>query len=966
MCRIRLKTSLAVFFLFIALAQQNLADSWIGHLGGRSIKAMVFDSRRSLMWFATDNGGAFSFDGANFVSYNVISTDGGLASDNLTAIAIDTDYDLWFGTVSSGVSRFNPETQKWVSYDTSNSKLASNKIGALAVDLRGCVWIGTTDSGACRFDGKEEWLCLNTGNGLRNNGVRALTVDRDNNVWIATQEQGVSVLRADGSWCYYLPAERMQSIFIAADGTREIKWLGSARGLFKLETAGPNCNGTPEKIPFVPNSPVSALFADEYGDLWLGNYPGALRLNRAEDYARRFNEDANLGSLQIISIAGDGEGNIWFGANFQQGAIKYGANWATYTTIDSLPSNSIQALREDANAGIWAGTRLGLAQLRGTRWRSYTFASECADQNDIAALAFDSSGGLWLGTGTCGAMYIAPPLRFDQPTFYTTAHGLTSDIINEVALYHDEVWLATERGLNWRRRGATHWDTLTTANSELINDRVRALAIDRHGIVWCGTTDGVSRYDRTNWQSFTSGDGLAGDWIHDIAIDDTSGLVWFATEGQGVSRYDWRNDQWRTYSTDDGLASNLVNAIALDKKAGAVWFGTGNGASYFEPLLDRWTNYTTLDGLGENLVQALLRDSNGRVWFGSVLRGVTRYQSKKNPPQVHLLNPFEVTTASEITYEFSGSDLGTSARLMRYSYKLDGGEYQRATPATSARVLIPGNGLHTFYVKAIDTDGNESDETSDAFYKIHPDTGQTSIETDYNVFGRDSVSVRLYWPPYQFPDNLILSLAIEPVDTTALAPNAILAYDFESNQIDIKQRGVILSFEFPETKGAEPTDFAIYQELDSLGRTTGVRLGGTPQKTAPSLLNLSTHINQFGRYSVRYEVNADAGSFKIPAAEVRVTPRLFSPLAGGHGAQTTLSFPLQANAHVRISAFNLAGRLVKIVWDDFMSAGLQAVAWDGRDRDGRICPSGLYIMVVENAGNISPQKVMLLNETSPR
>jgi hypothetical protein len=61
--------------------------------------------------------------------------------------------------------------------------------------------------------------------------------------------------------------------------------------------------------------------------------------------------------------------------------------------------------------------------------------------------------------------------------------------------------------------------------------------------MWFGTEGGVSRYDGTNWKSFTREDGLVDDLVRAI-LEDREGNLWFGTypyvPGRGgisVARY---------------------------------------------------------------------------------------------------------------------------------------------------------------------------------------------------------------------------------------------------------------------------------------------------------------------------------------------------------------------------------------------------------------------------------------------
>jgi hypothetical protein len=132
----------------------------------------------------------------------------------------------------------------------------------------------------------------------------------------------------------------------------------------------------------------------------------------------------------------------------------------------------------------------------------------------------------------------------------------------------------------------------------------------------------VSRYDRVDWTTHTTEDGLA-DSIVETIIEDSDSNLWFGTRYGGVSRYD--GVDWITYNTentDSGLAANGVGAI-LEDSCGNLWFGTsGGGVSHYDG--DNWTTFTQEDGLLDNWVKSILEDSDGNVWFGSTW-GVSRY-----------------------------------------------------------------------------------------------------------------------------------------------------------------------------------------------------------------------------------------------------------------------------------------------------------------------------------------------------
>ena len=114
--------------------------------------------------------------------------------------------------------------------------------------------------------------------------------------------------------------------------------------------------------------------------------------------------------------------------------------------------------------------------------------------------------------------------------------------------------------------------------AELVDDYVGPIAIDSEGILWVASSKGLSRFDGTNWATYTTDDGLADNSINSIAID-SEGNKWFfyGYDGKGVSKFDGTN--WTTYTESDGLIDNRVLSIGIDSE-GNKWFGTRAGLSF--------------------------------------------------------------------------------------------------------------------------------------------------------------------------------------------------------------------------------------------------------------------------------------------------------------------------------------------------------------------------------------------------
>ncbi len=122
-----------------------------------------------------------------------------------------------------------------------------------------------------------------------------------------------------------------------------------------------------------------------------------------------------------------------------------------------------------------------------------------------------------------------------------------------------------------------------------------------------------------------------------------------------------------------------------------------------------------------------------------------------------------------------------------------------------------------------------------------------------------------------------------------------------------------------------------------------VRVGGVEDSKANTI---RTVIDQLGRYAAFEDIAVSEAKPLIEFLDCQ--PRAFGPATGIVRDHIDISFELTAAAEVSIRVFNAAGRVVRFVArDQSMQSGRSAIPWDGRDAEGRVVPSGPYIISAE-------------------
>ena len=907
---------------------------------------VIFDNNGRL-WVASKTKGLFIRTGT---TWKHVAPDSGAPDNRLTTLFKDSRGRIWIGTETNGVGMFDGvfwhrinsdcydlfENNSWkpcrVSFRT--PKLSSNQVNAVAEDGREFIWFGTSvnnpdnDSGAKRFSGNFAGIDSNSEwcTGLRGSYVTSLTTDQEGKIWAGTSNQGAFKFQLD---CLSCPSSN---------------------------TLCPDPDFNPSNSPLRDHT-VTDIAVDHESNLWFAASNGVHRYNPRTRSWRSFSEKEHPFFVNVQTIFTDADNNLWFGLNESLGVLRLNNNWITL--VDSGPLKNFAVSSLMAGDTLWLGTKAGLVRYQGEK----NLGTQLINLQ-ISSLSTGKVSKVWAGVfgndAQGGGIYgfdWQDRLQRRYPVD-PSGQGVNSELITEVLEHEQRIWVATLRGLNHKvllapDTSSWKYETVLSSNGGLLSDSVTALAF-RDGKLWCGTVAGVSVFDpqSNSWElSYTTANGLRGNGVSDLAIDPRSKDVWVGTSN-GVSIFD--GSRWTHFDRLSGLADNLVTQVVFADSGDEVWVATRNGVSQRRGN-GPWITFTESSGLASNFVQTLALQGDSLRWFGTWGAGLTRYRPPQSKPETFIDSRLDVTDKSEVVYYFSAADLNTAGDEFRYRYWLDKEPPSLPTSNRFAVVQVPQPGAHTFYVQAIDRDGHlDPKPASDFFHRILPEKGGLSRGQAYFA-GLDTVIAEIYWPPNVLGKDT--EIIIQP-SAIMLHDSALFAFDLSSNLSFERDKHLLLSFTFRASNGLHGPPLGIYQEAPAVDRR-----GGTPKVHGDSL-TIKTAITQLGTYSVRKEnaANIRSGGGR---AVVDAQPRVFSPRGGGHAAETALIFELSSPAPVKVKVYNLAGRLIKMLMNEQMAAGINTAVWNGRDDDNRICPSGLYLIVVESSAmSQSPAqiKVMVLNE----
>lgn len=105
------------------------------------------------------------------------------------------------------------------------------------------------------------------------------------------------------------------------------------------------------------------------------------------------------------------------------------------------------------------------------------------------------------------------------------------------------------------------------------------------------------------------------------------------------------------------------------------------------------------------------------------------------------------------------------------------------------------------------------------------------------------------------------------------------------------------------------------------------------------------------QYEPAQAINQNLGADKV-LQQVIVTDNPFSPNGEGGKNTVKINVTLKEDATIRLRVYDLAGDVLYEKDEDFI-AGSQQLIWDGKNSDGEVQRSGLYIYQLKVTGNVS-------------
>ncbi len=453
-----------------------------------------------------------------------------------------------------------------------------------------------------------------------------------------------------------------QNSVLAVTQTRDgYLWLGTLNGLARFD--GVHFKVFDENnTPALKSSKIVRLFEDSAENLWIGTEPGGIFLLRKNGRL----SDASIGGSseedggRLMAVAEDKAGEVWlYTKDGRLGRYRDSQMtvWRPQSSLRSALGGRTRALATDAAGHLWVGTEAALLALGPMPVAGVTPPPVfSAEPGKVDYLLSSRSGGYWRFSNgriqKCSTNAIEQdfgPYPWHSNVMVTAAcEDLGGNLI--AGTYGDP-----GEGVFWF--GTTGAVTHIT---NLSQQSVVSLAVDREGSLWVGTDGGglnrvkhrlfgvlepsrgstiqtvcsdsagalwvgyngdrIDRYTASGSTSFRLSKPGLNLYVRAL-LADTNGTVWAGTYGGGIFRL--QGDTFVSVASFETIADLRVSAMLQDRK-GRLWVATQGGLAYTGSSTSDWRTFSLLDGLSSLALTALAEDQNGDLWVGTIGGGVNR------------------------------------------------------------------------------------------------------------------------------------------------------------------------------------------------------------------------------------------------------------------------------------------------------------------------------------------------------
>ena len=468
------------------------------------------------------------------------------------------------------------------------------------------------------------------------------------------------------------------------------------------------------------------IVEDNHGLIWISTYGKGLfvfnqNLTQSQHFVADKLGESPIASNYLLGIIADRHDGVWVSSEYggvshiqvmDKGVERIYPNGEGNMDF----SNVVRMVKKMNDGTVMVGTRAG-SLYHYSADMSQVLGKSHFDSN-VYGIVQMPNGETWIGTRGKG-VYGAKRLDFKDRNVFCMA----SDAKHRM-------WIGTfGKGLSLVMPRKDGYEVKTFFADSVGLNEVRCMVIDKHGVLWCGTSGGLIRIPTDEFVKDASRyNAYVRDYeIRDVLVD-RQGRLWLSASGDGLVQVEQGDGEaepkFHVFNTSNGLVNNLVQSV-VDTPDGNLWISTQQGVTAWNARKKSFENYMfSRNPMGNvyNENSAVCLD-DGRVVLGGNY-GLTIIQPSRLS---HVSGLTDVVFTSypysdeiTLTYEqrspnihFSTLDY-SDVRNVKYTYRLEGFDQAWSKPSSTpwaAYQKLPA-GKYVLHVKACTSDGTWGKEST--------------------------------------------------------------------------------------------------------------------------------------------------------------------------------------------------------------------------------------------------------------
>lgn len=428
-----------------------------------------------------------------------------------------------------------------------------------------------------------------------------------------------------------LPNQQVEAIVQDADG---YIWIGTRNGLAKFDGYNVQTYHHQEGMAHsLIHNFVHGMFLDSKKNLWVATENGVSR------YRSKTDDFQNYGNVKgyCTSFVETKDGRILTG---HDKLFVYDKKTDAFSVYPSLNYGAIASMARDGKGNIFVSTNKAVFSFNATLSKINLhkldgLGNSSIEQNTIKPLYVDSRQRLWIGCDNGGGLACVT-LATGKEVKYE-AKWLTGGIVRTITEdKRHNIWLGTEMGIAVIAPDG-HIERIKkepNKSNSLTDNAIYSILSDKEDNIWIGSYFGGVDYlvKRNSWFIHDYANGKPGAFnarIPRSIVEAEGGLIWIATEDNGVFIYDMQNHVFTPFTSIPTLGSN-VHSLYYDPVSRDMWIGSRfNGLFRYQLGTHQYSQYFYTNGITSAGIFDVCKTSNGRIWVAT-MDGLRYYDAKYN------------------------------------------------------------------------------------------------------------------------------------------------------------------------------------------------------------------------------------------------------------------------------------------------------------------------------------------------